>query len=176
MTAAVIDLKDGREVGSIAVRAKGERAYLSFAVVIPMVLYVQTVRGPVCRALGEHLGNYLAGRGPTSGPSTSAPSEDASAAYERGDYVMALRLFRTRAEQGDAAAQNNLGNMYRRGEGVAQDSVQAYMWFTLAATRFPASETEKHENAIRDREEVAAKMTAEQISEAQQLAREWKPK
>ena len=120
MTAAVIDLKDAREIGPIAVGATGDRLYVSFALVIPMFLYVQTVRGPVCRALGERLGNYLAGRDPTSGPSTSAPSDYARAAYERGNYATALWLFRTRAEQGDPDAQNKLGNMYRNGEGVAQ--------------------------------------------------------
>jgi hypothetical protein len=65
--------------------------------------------------------------------------------------------------------------MHGSGQGTEQNYVQAYMWLTLAAERFPALETEKHEKATRDREEVAAQMTAEQIAEAQRLASEWKP-
>ncbi len=55
------------------------------------------------------------------------------AAYERGDYATALREFRPLAEQGDAVAQNNLGVMYRRGEGVPQDYAEAVKWYRKAA-------------------------------------------
>ena len=37
-----------------------------------------------------------------------------------------------RAEQGDAAAQYNLGIMYRDGKGVLQDDTQAVAWFRQA--------------------------------------------
>ena len=37
------------------------------------------------------------------------------------------------AEQGDADAQNNLGVMYIRGEGVTQDSAEAGQWYRQAA-------------------------------------------
>ena len=40
---------------------------------------------------------------------------------------------RTRAEQGDAVAQTNLGNMYADGEGVPEDDTEAVRWFRLAA-------------------------------------------
>ena len=40
---------------------------------------------------------------------------------------------RQRAEQGDAAAQDNLGLMYNRGDGVPQDDAQAVAWFRKAA-------------------------------------------
>jgi len=46
----------------------------------------------------------------------------------------------------------------------------------LAAADFTASEGEKRDLAAKERDEVAAKMTAAQIAEAQKLAREWKPK
>ncbi len=42
-----------------------------------------------------------------------ADFQDGVAAHERGDYATALREFRPLAEQGDAAAQYNLGQMYR---------------------------------------------------------------
>jgi len=38
-----------------------------------------------------------------------------------------------RAEQGDAFAQNNLGAMYGRGEGVSQDYKEAFRWYGAAA-------------------------------------------
>lgn len=37
------------------------------------------------------------------------------------------------AEQGDAAAQYNLGVMYDQGQGVRQDYVQAVQWYRKAA-------------------------------------------
>jgi TPR repeat protein len=40
---------------------------------------------------------------------------------------------RTAAEQGLAEAQNNLGVMYDKGHGVAQDDVQAVEWYRKAA-------------------------------------------
>lgn len=43
----------------------------------------------------------------------AGPLEDAQAAYERKDYATALRVWRPLAEQGDAQAQYNLGQMYR---------------------------------------------------------------
>ena len=43
------------------------------------------------------------------------------------------KLYRKAAEQGDAAAQNNLGFMYINGEGVPQDYQEALKWYSLAA-------------------------------------------
>ena len=76
---------------------------------------------------------------------------------------------RLAAERGDPGAQNILGIMYATGTGGApQDFVQAYMWFNLAAPRYP--------DAGKLLDQTAALMTPEQIAEAQKLAREWKPK
>ena len=57
----------------------------------------------------------------------------ATAAYEAGDYARALEEFRLLAEQGDAAAQNNLGAMYYYGLGLHLDLVEAVRWFRQAA-------------------------------------------
>jgi TPR repeat protein len=92
------------------------------------------------------------------------------------DHAEAMTWYRKAAEQGDAAAQLNLGVIYHVGQGVPQDYVQAHKWYNLAAARFPASDSEKRANAVRNRDAVTAKMTAAQIAEAQRLAREWKPK
>jgi TPR repeat protein len=48
-------------------------------------------------------------------------------AHQAGDYATALRDFRTAADQGDAAAQYNLGLMYADRRGVAQDYVITHM-------------------------------------------------
>ena len=55
--------------------------------------------------------------------------------------------------------------MYYNGEGAARDNVFAYMWFDIAASRGA-------EKAKKNRDIVAIEMTAEQIEEAQKLARE----
>ena len=44
----------------------------------------------------------------------AGPIEDGIAAYRGGDYATALRILRPLAEQGNAAAQFNLGSMYAR--------------------------------------------------------------
>lgn len=53
-------------------------------------------------------------------------------AYDKGDYTTALRLMRPLADQGLAAAQNNLGWMYAHGRGVPQDEAEARKWFRKA--------------------------------------------
>jgi len=59
--------------------------------------------------------------------------EDATAAYERGDYATAFRLMKPLAEKGDAKAQHNLGVMYDYGRGVPQDTTNALKWYRSAA-------------------------------------------
>ena len=58
---------------------------------------------------------------------------DGLTAYQRKDYVTALRFWRPLAEQGYAAAQNELGLMYFNGRGVPKDYVLAMQWYRLAA-------------------------------------------
>ncbi len=82
---------------------------------------------------------------------------------------MYVKLYLMAAEQGVAQAQYNLGVMYGDGEGVPQDYVQAHLWFNLAAAQ-------GQEQAKKNRDIVAEKMTPAQIAEAQRLARDWKPK
>jgi len=59
----------------------------------------------------------------------------------------------------------NLGVLYEKGYGVRQDFVYAHMWWNIAASQ-------GHENAAKARELVAQKMTSDEISTAQKLARE----
>lgn len=55
------------------------------------------------------------------------------AAYRRGDYETALKELRPLAEQGNAAAQSDLGVMYEKGQAVPQDYKEAAQWYRKAA-------------------------------------------
>ena len=76
----------------------------------------------------------------------------------------AIRLFRPLAEQGNAKAQNVLGVMFRKGEGVPKNPARAHMWFSLAAKRGEAG-------ARAELREVSRTMTAQEISQAEAMAR-----
>jgi len=91
--------------------------------------------------------------------------EDGMAAYDRKDYATALEKFLSAAEQGNAAAQSNLGVLYLEGQGVARDYTRAHMWFHIAAVS-------GHKPSERGRDLAASKMTAQQIEQAQRMARE----
>ena len=86
-------------------------------------------------------------------------------AFAQGD----LDQLRTMADQGNAEAQSNLGFKYADGRGVPQDNIQAYMWYNLAASNGA-------DGAAKQRDQLAAKMSPGDLSEAQRLASEWKPK
>jgi len=54
-------------------------------------------------------------------------------AYMRGDYNTAFRELKASAEKGDAGAQNALGGMYTKGNGVTKNSKEAVKWYRKAA-------------------------------------------
>jgi TPR repeat protein len=179
-----------------------------------------------------------------AGPAVAGSFEEGLAAFKKGDYAMALRLWDPLADQGHAGAQYHIGFSYLKGHGVPQDfvrgmawlrkaaeqgdvsaqyllgamyhhgnqgvqkdagaaaawfrkaaeqgyapaqhllgamcsmsledSVQAYMWLTLAASRYGAPEKENRDRVLGFRRMLAVRMTPAQIAEAQKLAREWK--
>jgi len=95
--------------------------------------------------------------------------DDLATLYEWGagvvqDHGQAARLYRLAAEKGYPAGQYNLGNAYARGIGLKQDNVRAYMWYSIAAD-------EGDEDGPYDRDRIAGLLTAEQIAQAQELAR-----
>ncbi len=90
------------------------------------------------------------------------------------DYAKGAKWYRKAAKKGNATAQYNLGLMYENGEGVPQDYAQAHMWYNLAASSFPPGA--KRDKAVKNRDKIAKRMTPAQKSEAQKLAREWRPK
>ena len=55
------------------------------------------------------------------------------AATERGHFATALRAWLPLAEEGVAEAQNNVGHMYEKGLGVAQNYASAMQWYRRAA-------------------------------------------
>ena len=90
------------------------------------------------------------------------------------DRAEAVKWFHLAAEQGQAVAQRWLGVMYACGLCGFLDYVQAHKWYSLAAAR--SSPGEDRDQLISYRDEVEAKMSPDQVAEAQRLAREWKPK
>jgi hypothetical protein len=58
--------------------------------------------------------------------------------------------------------------MYTKGRGVRRDFVRAYMWFNFAAA---ALSGDSADTATKKRDRIASKMTAEQIENAQEMAR-----
>jgi TPR repeat protein len=87
----------------------------------------------------------------------------------------AMRWYRLAAERGHAPAQYNLGLWYSKG-GEEHDDVSAHMWLNLAAARFGPTDDRYRAAAIRNRDMVEGRMTAEQVAQARQRARDWTPK
>lgn len=65
----------------------------------------------------------------------SAQFQQGVAAYQAGNYNQAFRLLQPLAQQGNTMAQNNLGVMYKNGQGVAQNDKQAVAWYQKAANQ-----------------------------------------
>lgn len=136
----------------------------------------------------------------TLGTAWGEAFEDGLAAAERKDYATAIKLWRPLTEQGDARAQNNLGVMYEKGQGVLQDYKEAVRLYRLAADQgnVPAQSNlgsmyaNGHEvlqdyarahmwwnlasaagnaTSIKNRDKVAKLMTPQQIEKAQELAK-----
>ena len=67
------------------------------------------------------------------------------------------------AEQGHAVAQSNLGFMYATGEGVPENNIRAYVWWSMA-------KIQGHVNAATNIDILKPKMTLQQIADGQALA------
>jgi uncharacterized protein len=117
----------------------GQRAHMRYA-------YTAVVAA-VILALGFALGinsaplrQAVADAAVALGLAIAAPDVDAgNAAYQKGRYAAALRMWRPRAEQGDSRAQSTVALIYYHGRGVRQDDVEAAKWFRLAAEQGDAT-------------------------------------
>lgn len=85
------------------------------------------------------------------------------------NYSKAASWFRRAADQGQSFSQTELATLYYLGLGVPQDEKQAYFWYLL-------SSMDGDEESIKGRDILGRKLTNEQRSEVQELARGWKPK
>jgi len=92
----------------------------------------------------------------------------------RGDDAEAATWYRRAAEQGYAPAQGGLGYMFAYGAGVDENHALAYMWLELALTG--ATDDFTRRLYAQQRDELAGRMSPEQIVEGKRLTREWKPK
>ncbi len=68
-------------------------------------------------------------------PADAGPFEDAQAAVSAGDYVTAMRLLGTLADQDNTDAERLLGIMYIKGRGVPQDFALGMRWMRIAAAK-----------------------------------------
>ena len=94
--------------------------------------------------------------------------------YEEGDGVPqdsteALHWYRRAAERGHGRAQVDLGLLYQDGEGVLTDYVAAYAWFSVVAANPRDGIGVLLGSSLRD--DLADRMTADQIADGQRLAR-----
>ena len=92
--------------------------------------------------------------------------------YRRGfileqNYNEAVIWYQKAANQGHTQAQINLGVLCAKGMGTEQDSITAYMWFTIAHS---VSESFVTTQLI---EKLRETMTQEQINEADIMANYW---
>lgn len=67
------------------------------------------------------------------GTARAGPIEDGEAAYDRGDYAAALKIWQPLGERADPRAENWLGVLYHNGDGVTQDDRTAAAWYRRAA-------------------------------------------
>ena len=91
--------------------------------------------------------------------------------YKTGDHVTAdpdkmLAWYKRAADSGDVGAQLFVADGYAYGVGVAPDTVEAYKWYEIAIQYWGPL-------AVRARDVVAERMTADQVAEAVQRAGAW---
>ena len=73
---------------------------------------------------------------------------------------------------GEPTAQFFLGLLYDRGQGVAENPLEAEKWLDLAAAHAPSA---KREYWAVMRDEIGAKMTRDELAEARRRASAWLP-
>jgi localization factor PodJL len=85
------------------------------------------------------------------------------------DYAGAVEWFRKAAEYGVHDSQYNLAILYARGLGVKQSLIQSYQWFAVAAEQSDV-------DAAKKRDEVAVKLSPDDLAIAKALAAAFHPK
>lgn len=82
------------------------------------------------------------------------------------DKLEAIQWLRLAAEQGEGDAQTYLGYMYGTGEGVPEDDITAFMWYSLGALNgnFNATGTVKY---------IDETLNPNEIAEVERRTKEW---
>jgi len=89
-------------------------------------------------------------------------------AYDGENFGLASESWLAAAEGGDPQSQFALGQLYEEGLGVPQSYLRAHLFYNLAGAGGVAE-------ARAARDSLAAKMSVEQVAEAQALALGWEP-
>jgi len=84
-----------------------------------------------------------------------------------------VKWYRQAAEQGNAAAQYDLGVAYHNGQGVSRDYSLSYFWLSLSVSR---STGEIFNKRVKYRDATAKKLNPGQLKKAQQMTKEWEAK
>ena len=100
--------------------------------------------------------------------SARADFEAGKAAWDGGRYTEALAEWLAAVDTDDRRAMLALGRLYLQGLGAPQNYVEAYMWFSLAASR-------GEQEAVAKRDALSERMTPASLAEAQQRATAWHP-
>ncbi|MEO1200527.1 MAG: peptidoglycan-binding protein [Pseudomonadota bacterium] len=94
---------------------------------------------------------------------------NAQGALGEPDYPSALHWFVEAADRGLRDSQFNVAILYARGLGIERDLVEAYKWLAIAAA---TGDTE----AASKRDEIAAELDSETLSQARAAVDAWRPK
>ncbi len=115
---------------ALLVTAPRSRSVIAAAIAASMVVVASATQLPAPEIRTPPVAGAADSRAPAS-----AELKDALGAFDRGDYLTALEKLRPLAEEGNAEAENRLGQMYDRGLGVTQAYVQAAAWYRKAAAQ-----------------------------------------
>lgn len=87
----------------------------------------------------------------------SKPAEfsDGLTAFIKGDHAAALRVWTPLAKQGNREAQYHIGHMYQTGTGLKKDVMQAFRWYSLAASKGHATASYKVKHWDIEKQKVA---------------------
>jgi len=93
------------------------------------------------------------------------------------DDTEAAKWYRRAADRGQPSGQANLAGLYVGGRGVPRDDLAAYFWYNLAVARWPtsAAAANTRNTVAASRDNLARRLSPEELERAQTLARTWKP-
>lgn len=83
-------------------------------------------------------------------------------ALARGEYEKAHEILTPLAKEGNARAQVRLAEMYAFGQGVKQNTIQSYIWYSLAAQGGNTS-------AVAGRDRMAARLQPVEVKQADKV-------